>query len=600
MLANPAGIYALLILIPFIILYLIRPRPKDKVMPSLMFFIKEKGLKRKQNFLRRLLRNLLFLLQLLALAALAFSVASPFITISEKAAAQNTVLVLDVSASSQTTIDGISRFEKTLNRANEFLEGRMSIVLAQNTPILVLDKSSKGKALDVMQSLEPRDTSSNIGDAMLLAPDILQGRPGRVVVISDFINTIGTEPLVAKRLLTSNGIEVVFVDVSTEAENIGITNLLVSKYLSKVYVKNFGDTQKEINLDVLNHGKVLEQKILSILPDSIETFTFETPDDITEVSIREEDALAVDNKVYIAVPVRKKISTLLITNSEQSHLKKALLASKDVQLSIAQPPVIPSLDYDVIIMHKFDKSLILPSFYKDVVRVVEKGHALIVTAQSDINDDNFKAILPVDIEKLEGSSTVTTVVINEFTKDIDFGFVSKHFKATPKENSIVLAQTDDSSPILDLTSKGSGTIIYYGILDDYSGFKMTTGYPIFWNQLLNFLVRTSDLEDYNFNTDRILTIKEQEVKTPSGTVSTSKLLLDKTGIYEFDSKRIVANLINEMESDVSRTGSLEQEKKLVVQKAEHIRDINFELALILFGFLLVFAEVGFIKWRGDI
>jgi hypothetical protein len=600
MLANPTGIYALLILIPFIILYLIRPRPKHKIMPSLMFFIKEKGLKRRQNFLRNLLRNLLFFLQLLALAALAFSIASPFVTISEKAAAQNTILILDVSASSQTTVDGISRFEKTMNRANEFLEGRISIVLAQNMPLLVLDKASKGKALDILQGLGPRDTSSDIGDAMLLAPDILEGRPGRVVVISDFINTLGPDPLVAKRILTAQGIEVIFVDVGTEAENVGITNLLVSKYLSKVYVKNFGSSQKEINLDVLNYGQVLHQKTLSIAPGSIETFNFETPDGITEVSIREQDALAVDNKAYIAVPTRKKINTLLITNSGESHLKKALLASKDIQLSVAQPPVIPSLDYDVIIMHKFDKSLILPSFYKDVVRVVEKGSALVITAQSNLKDENFGNLLMVELEKLEGSSTITTLVINEFTKDIDFGFVSKYFKATPKEEALVLAQTDDESPIIALTNKGYGTIIYYGIFDDYSGFKMTTGYPIFWNQLLNFLVQTANLEDYNFNTDRVLTIKEQEVKTPTGRVTTSKLLLDKTGVYEFGGKRIVANLMNELESDVSRKSALEEEEKLLVQKVEHLRDINFELALVVLGLLLMLAELGFIKWRGDI
>ncbi len=600
MLANPAGIYALLILIPFIIIYLIKPRPKDKVMPSLMFFIREKGIKRRQNFLRNLLRNLLFLLQLLALSALAFSVAVPYITVSEKAAAQNTILVLDVSASSQTTIEGISRFEKTISRAKEFLEGRVSIVLAQNVPLLVLDRGSKDKALNILQSLQPRDTSSNIGDAMLLAPDILEENPGRVVVISDFINNLGPDPFVAKRMLSSKGIEVVFVDVSNEADNTGITNLLVSKSLSKLYVKNFGKEHKEVNVDVLNTGQVLNQKTLSIPPGSTETFEFPTPEGITEVSIREKDSFDVDNRAYISVPLQKKISTLLITNSDESYLEKALLASKDIQLSIAQPPVIPSLDYDVIIVHKADKSMILPGFYKDIARVVEKGSTLIITAQSDLKDENFDALLPVNLSKLEGSSTITTLVINEFTKDIDFGFVSKHFKAEAKENAVVLAQTDDASPIIAIANKGSGSIIYYGIFDDYSGFKMTTGYPIFWSQLLNFLVQSANLDDYNFNTDRVLTIKEQWVKTPLGEIETSKLLLDKAGIYEFADKKIVASLMNEEESDVSRKSSLEDKGELMVQESQHLKDIQFELALIILGFMLIMAEFGFIKWRGDI
>ncbi len=83
-------------------------------------------------------------------------------------------------------------------------------------------------------------------------------------------------------------------------------------------------------------------------------------------------------------------------------------------------------------------------------------------------------------------------------------------------------------------------------------------------------------------------------------MKTSKLLLDKIGVYEFSNKRVVANLINELESDVSRKSSLEEEKGLLVQRTEHLRDINFELALVIAGFLLIITELGFIKWRGDI
>ena len=63
---SPIWLYALLLLIPFILLYLIGPKPKHKVIPSLMFLFKDLGRDKRTNFFRRLIRDLLFLLQLAA------------------------------------------------------------------------------------------------------------------------------------------------------------------------------------------------------------------------------------------------------------------------------------------------------------------------------------------------------------------------------------------------------------------------------------------------------------------------------------------------------------------------------------------------------
>ncbi|MBU1005678.1 MAG: BatA domain-containing protein, partial [Nanoarchaeota archaeon] len=61
---NLTGLYALLALIPFILMYLIRPKNFEKVIPSLMFILQEKNKFIKASFLQKLLRNLLLLIQL--------------------------------------------------------------------------------------------------------------------------------------------------------------------------------------------------------------------------------------------------------------------------------------------------------------------------------------------------------------------------------------------------------------------------------------------------------------------------------------------------------------------------------------------------------
>ena len=45
---NLTGFFAFLALIPFIIIYLRRPKPEDKSVPSLMFLIGERGRSRKR------------------------------------------------------------------------------------------------------------------------------------------------------------------------------------------------------------------------------------------------------------------------------------------------------------------------------------------------------------------------------------------------------------------------------------------------------------------------------------------------------------------------------------------------------------------------
>jgi len=67
---NTLGLIALASLIPFIILYLRKPRPQDRVIPSLMFLLQNKKTSKQADFLRKFLTNLLFFIQLLVLIGL--------------------------------------------------------------------------------------------------------------------------------------------------------------------------------------------------------------------------------------------------------------------------------------------------------------------------------------------------------------------------------------------------------------------------------------------------------------------------------------------------------------------------------------------------
>ncbi len=595
---NIIGLYALLSLIPLIILYLRRPKPVDKIIPSLMFFMKQISSSRKHTLFKKLLRNLLFLLQLLALVSLSVSLAAPFIEVPGKASAKETVLVIDISASSQARHGSGTRFEAEIDAAEKAMEGEVSIILAENVPIVVLERGSQHEAKKILSGIEPRDTPSNIGDAMLLASDMLEGKSGKVVVLSDFLYTEGPDPLVAKRALASAGAEVTFVDVSGKASNVGIVDLVLGTSQSKAFVKNFDSKKRSVALEITSSGATnkIEKEVL---PESVETFIFDTPQGNSKLELKAEDDFPADNFAFISTPSSKKANVLLVTNKKDSYVQKALEASPQIELTVAVPPVIPSLNYEVIVVHQFSTELIVPGFYKDLRQRVSNGTGLVITAQDDIAKFD-KELMPVSISGSGKSSSAAVNVVNQLTKDTEFGMVSKFLEAKSKD-ALDLVVADDSSPMLAAKDYGDGKVIYYGFLDDYSEFKGTTSYPIFWHNLVGFLTRRENIQDFNYNTGKVQVITEQAVDTPYGTVKTSKLFFDKAGIYSVGDKSFAASLLDSDESDVSaEPKAVSDEKELIIEEPQEERMVSLETFILALALIILLAELIYVKSRGDL
>ena len=126
-------------------------------------------------------------------------------------------------------------------------------------------------------------------------------------------------------------------------------------------------------------------------------------------------------------------------------------------------------------------------------------------------------------------------------------------------------------------------------------------YPVLWDKVINFLVNAEDIRDYNAQTGKIALINEQEVKTPSSSFTTSKLLMDEVGIYEYDNKNFAVNLLNEDESDVSTTDLEKLEsREEAITKDEREKELNVEMLILLLSFILIITEIIIVKFRGGI
>ena len=584
-LANTLGLYAFLSLIPLVILYLIKPKPVEKIIPSLMFLIKNQKNAIKNSFFQKLLRNLVFLLQLLALSVMAFSIVSPYIITSEAVASQNTIIIIDASASSQTIDNTKTRFENSIDIAKDYLQGKISIIVASSRPETILEDGSKNQALSLLQTLKPKDTKTNIESALYEAESILGDRNGRIMVISDFIVDDLNELVKAKRILSSKGINVEFISTWNKAENTGIIDLDVDKHNAEAHVKNFNDDDAEITAVIIKEENTLETKSKTITAHSTEIFNFETPTGISKIVINSDDDFKLDNTAYISAPLKKQIDVLLITNVKTNYLMKALQSSKDINLKITEPPIVQSIESsEIIIISDVDSSLILPGTLEEISKEVENGKSLIITAQNDINQIGISWLLPVELNEKANNTKACVKVINEFTKQFEnnkcFTTLKKYFKAIPKENTISIIEADDSSPLVALGRRGEGNIIYYGIIDGQTDFKTQTSYPIFWNELLSFLAEAGDINDYNFRID----------EKPS---------IDKAGIYD-NGNKVAINLFDEDESDISRETMSFDNGEFISGISEEKVVLNLDIYLIIFAIIIMLFEIFYIKIRGDL
>ncbi|HWR24868.1 MAG TPA: VWA domain-containing protein, partial [Methanosarcina sp.] len=218
---NPFALAALLSIIPLIILYMLRPKPAVLSIPSLMFVLKlERERKRVYASLTKIVQDPLFLIQLLMLILLSTAAAGYYYTSEEPLSGEHTVLVLDTSASMQVE----SRFPDAVGIADGYVSKKNSIILASDTPLTALEGDGASAAKSILNKVKPGAGTTDLSAAISTGMRLLSKEGGRIIVISDFTNSKGEDPVASKNLAESYGIKVNFVKVGKPAENIGIIN----------------------------------------------------------------------------------------------------------------------------------------------------------------------------------------------------------------------------------------------------------------------------------------------------------------------------------------------------------------------------------------
>jgi hypothetical protein len=621
---NPFALAALLSVIPLIIIYMLRPKPAVLSIPSLMFVLKlERERKRVYASLTKIVQDPLFLIQLLMLILLSIAAAGYYYNSEESLSGEHTVLILDTSASMQTD----SRFEDAVGIADGYVSKKNSIILASDMPLLALEGGSASAAHDIFKKVKPGAGTADLSAAITTGMRLLSREGGRIIVISDFTNSKGDDPVASKNLAESYGIEVNFVKAGKPADNIGIINGWIEatdgKYGYTGVIKNYRDHNESVKIETGRGtaGNASTSFSLDVPAGETNQFTLgNLGPGITTIRLDVEDSLPVDNKAYISIPDTSSQRILYVTDNGKLPSKTALSLLPNSNLTVSKSVPGELDNYTLVVLAQKEKPIGNDSVEKIENYVRNGGNAAFIVSgalvpeKTGVDLIKILPVKPLRLEDEENGLGVEEVLNSSITKDIrsDEISVRKYLNATERTGSTTLVKLENGVPVLSYWQVGEGTVFYMGLSDElgensWNNFHNLPEYPVFWIKLVQWLGGTGDISEYNLKTGALTSLsRTEEIRTPSKTFTSNRILFNEAGIYELAGKKIAVNLYNDRESnttvdasDLIKRAVSNDEPKLVradTYTAKH--DITNYLIGVLF--LLILLEILIVRQRGEL
>ncbi len=593
---EPGFVWWFALLIPLIILYLVRPKPMDQTIPSLMFLLQEKGSAIRNSLLRYLYKDFVFLLQFLIIALLVAAACEPYITISKGTLVGNTVLVLDASASMQTADD---RWDEAIAAALQRLSRQNTIILVQNRPVIIAEDMSKGDAERLLKTLSPKDTETNLYAGVLAAREYAPNADSRVVIISDFIDTNTDQDYAAAiRAVQASGAAVELVQVgSAEVSNVGIISLAVAEDKTNIGIKNFDAQTRSATLRA---GSFSEQ--IEIPAGATEVVTINTPVSVTEVKIDVSDDFELDNIAYISNNPDLLVRMLVITNNPQFSKSAFGVALQsihdktplDVEITLSTPPQLVTVDHDIVVFADVNPQLLVQRVVRETSDKVKQGRSAIILYQSDMWGIDYEGMLPFSYKGAGGQTRVLPGEFSPITKDVEFGDVPHHFII--EGDAQTLAASAEQTPLIAQYKVGAGSVLYYGLDDRAGTFRTEPYYPVFWKRVLDSLEGRETLSELNIPTGAVLPSEPE--KTPQNAAVFG--FADEQGIYELSDRTLAVNVLSAKESTVAISPIDEEIQATVAQAGQDaLKQKELAATAALVALICIFLELFIVKFRGD-
>lgn len=389
-LQNPLGLLGLLAIPVLILIYIIKSKYTEQVIPSTyLWTLSERFLKRK-NPIKTITGLISLILQILAVVFISLALAHPVFTLAGRA--DDYCFVIDGSGSMNVVEDGVSRFEQGKEEVRKIISSSAdgstyTIIVTGNivdTPVKT--SSDKNFALNQLQKLSPSHMSRNVSSATTVAQSVfdeLEGA-GRYYVVTDkYINSVENAEVIRVGNETSN-FAIDGVSYEFDGGNVEISGKVLSYGGDgKVTVAAFADggatpvasgevslTRAQGAIDAISDFSIIWQGTDGIAP-AFRSLT---------VQIDANDGLSLDNSVILYNAGGDEAKKTLIVSDTPSFLEFAFTAASNIQTD-----VMATDDYTEDVsgygLYVFDKY--------SPARLPSDGAVWFVNPQSSVADSGF-------------------------------------------------------------------------------------------------------------------------------------------------------------------------------------------------------------------
>ncbi|MGN1103448.1 MAG: BatA and WFA domain-containing protein [Candidatus Coproplasma sp.] len=328
---QPLGFLALLAIPVLIIIYIIKSKYTEQVIPSTYLWeLSEKFLKRK-NPLKAITGILSLILQILAVICIALAIAHP--TFVVKGGANDYCFVLDSSASMNVVEGNTSRFENAKNEIKKIINSSADgstytlISAGYTTDVVYNGLDEKKSALNQLNQLTASYSAGNLDSALMRAQKYFNANTSmKFYLVTD--KSVENTENVNYIQVTGGSKNYGLSDVSY-VFNLGTDNTSTTKLTGKVFSYS-GDAVLTVEVYADNDSTPIGSTDVQVGDNSATEFTFNldrTNFSSLTVKIKQSDDLPEDNSVTLYGTSEGESYNVLLISKTPDLIRWALEAA---------------------------------------------------------------------------------------------------------------------------------------------------------------------------------------------------------------------------------------------------------------------------------
>lgn len=351
--------FAFLATIPVVVVfYLLKRKRVVRLVPSTVLWQRFLAESQASAPFQKLRHNWLLILQILLLLLAVLALSRPYFA-DEAAPSSLRIMILDASASMQSSDVEPSRFEEARKQALEWVnglrEGERMIVMKAGavTEVLQSATSDRSSLRRAIQNCRVTDSPTRLLEALKMAGNLIQNEPEpRIHLFSDGALSNLEE-------LQNHDLPIEFHSIGNSRRNAGITTLDVrsnpenpNERAIYVGVSNRSLEPIETQLELRFQDRLVDTRPLSLEATNTAAEVFlvsQTEDGVFQLNIDVDDDLAVDNQASVVSLLPQTVKILLVTQGNR-FLEKALRVAGNVELSVTSEFTQQQPDMDIVVL----------------------------------------------------------------------------------------------------------------------------------------------------------------------------------------------------------------------------------------------------------